>query len=129
MLSDAHPDLHAELEGLANSGFKYECAIGKIFGKIDALFIETEPDTDIASHWSVLPYADAGISRTWNLRCIDSDDGLVTLLCAMRELLTPSGREDVLLLLSAGKATKRGRAAAVIKAGQRVSDVSWARPA
>jgi hypothetical protein len=120
MRSDVHPELGKELEALLALGFRHENAIAKILGTIDHLFVEAPRDTDIPSNWALLPYADAGVSRSLDLRCIDSNDGLITVIVAIRE--------DVFYVLSANRATKQGRRIAVKAAATRIDDLSWANP-
>ena len=116
-----HDRLQLELEEVANRGFAYEAAIGMTVGMIDDLFVEAPPDADLNDNWNLLPYADSTkLSRKLDLRCIDSDAGLVTVICTVRS--------GVLYLLSAGLATKAGRAVAITAAVERVSDLSWAMP-
>jgi hypothetical protein len=64
-----------------------------------------------------MPPADQGRDRGLDLRCIDPDDGRITLIATLR------GR--TLYLASAGLATTKGRAAAVLSAIKRVSVPDW----
>jgi hypothetical protein len=112
-----HPEFDQELEALANRGFNYEVSIGRALAMIDDRFVNPEEGIDPQENWVALPPADQGRDRGLDLRCIDPDDGRITLIATLR------GR--TLYLASAGLATTKGRAAAVLAAIKRVSVPEW----
>ena len=112
-----HPEFAQEMEGLANRGFNYEVSIGRALAMIDDRFVNPEEGEDPQANWAALPPADQGRDRGLDLRCIDPEDGRITLIATLR------GR--TLYLASAGPATTKGRAAAVLAAIKRVSVPDW----
>jgi hypothetical protein len=115
-----HPDLEGEIERLADKGFKYEDSIGKLFALIDMGFVVPGERVDPLQQWKLMPIADSGKAEMLDLRCIDPDDGKVTLIATLR------GR--TLYLASVAQATRRERAGAVRRAIERVSDAGWCPP-
>jgi len=120
MLVAVHPDLQLELEFLANLGFSYEYSMGALFGLIDNLFRGSVTDAVASQNWAMRPLADNGLSVPLDLRCIDPDDGRITLIATTRG--------NILYLLSAGQGTNAGRASAIRDAAARVVNLSWAQP-
>lgn len=112
-----HPEFEQEMESIANRGFNYEVSIGRALKMIDDLFVNPEEGIDPKESWLAMPPADQGRDRGLDLRCIDPDDGRITLIATLR------GR--TLYLASVGLATNKGRAAAVLSAIKRVSVPDW----
>lgn len=112
-----HAEFEREMEGLADRGFNYEVSIGRALKMIDDLFVNPEERIDPKESWQAMPPADQGRDRGLDLRCIDPDDGRITLLATLRG--------KTLYLASAGLATNKGRAAAVLAAIKRVSVPDW----
>jgi hypothetical protein len=112
-----HREFEQEIEALADRGFNYEVSIGRALAMIDDRFVNPEEGMDPQASWVALPPADQGRDRGLDLRCIDPDDGRITLIATLR------GR--TLYLASAGLATTKGRAAAVLAAIKRVSVPEW----
>jgi hypothetical protein len=111
-----HPQFQVELKALADGGFRYEDSIGRVLAIIDERFVSPE-EADPLESWASLPSAQAGRADEFDLRCIDPDDGRITLIATLR------GR--TLYLISAARATVTERAAAVRVAIERVSDRTW----
>jgi hypothetical protein len=112
-----HPEFEKEMEALADRGFNDEVSIGRALKMIDDLFVNPKEGIDPKDSWGSMPPADQGRDRGLDLRCIDPDDGRITLVATLR------GR--TLYLASAGLATNKGRAAAVLSAIKRVSVPDW----
>lgn len=112
-----HPEFEKEMEALANRGFNFELSIGRALAMIDDHFVNPAEGIDPKERWLAMPPADQGRDRGLDLRCIDPDDGRITLVATLR------GR--TLYLASAGPATTKGRAAAVLAAIKRVSVTEW----
>ncbi|HKB90404.1 MAG TPA: hypothetical protein VKC60_07785 [Opitutaceae bacterium] len=112
-----HPEFEQEMEALADRGFNFEVSIGRALKMIDDLFVNPEEGIDPKESWLSMPPADQGRDRGLDLRCIDPDDGRITLIATLR------GR--TLYLASAGLSTNKGRATAVLSAIKRVSVPDW----
>jgi sugar (pentulose or hexulose) kinase len=117
---EVHPKFEEEMETLANRGFPYERSVGRFIAVIEDRFLYPEEDVDPEENWQALPDAEQGRAKELDLRCIDPDDGLITVIATWRK-----GR---VYLASAGLATTKGRAAAVQAAIARVSDSAWCPP-
>jgi hypothetical protein len=120
MRTSIHPGLDAELEILANRSFRHESAVARILGSLDDHFVEVGADIEAQQNWLALATCNGSRAVQLDLRCVDSPDGLVTLIVARQD--------DVMLLLSAGLGTLKGRAAAVERSVVRMSDLSWVSP-
>jgi hypothetical protein len=117
---EVHPKFEEEMDALADQGFKYERSVGRVIGIIEDRFLYPEGDVDPEENWQALPDAEPGRAKELDLRCIDPDDGQITVIATWRK-----GR---VYLASAGLATVKGRAAAVQAAIARVSDPAWCPP-
>lgn len=112
-----HADFDLELQALAERGFNFEVSIGRVLAMIEERFVKPEEGTDPAENWAALPPAGQGRDRGLDLRCLDPDDERITVIATLR------GR--TLYLASAGVATTKGSAVAVLAAIKRVSVPDW----
>ena len=117
---EVHPQFEVEMDELSDVGFQYERSVGRVISMIEARFLYPEDDVDPAANWQALPEAEQGRAKELDLRCIDPDDGHITVIATWRE--------QRLYLASAGLATVKGRAAAVQAAIARVADPTWCPP-
>ena len=112
-----HAEFEREMEVLADKGFGFEESIGRVLAIIEDRFVNPEEGVDPKVNWGLLPPADQGKDRGLDLRCIDPDDGKITVIATRR------GQK--LYLVSAGPATTKGRAIAVLAAIKRASNLDW----
>jgi hypothetical protein len=117
---EVHPQFEVEMDELSDLGFQYERSVGRVISMIEDRFLYPEDDVDPAANWQALPEAEQGRAKELDLRCIDPDDGHITVIATWRE--------QRLYLASAGLATVKGRAAAVQAAIARVADPTWCPP-
>ena len=117
---EVHPQFEVEMDELSDLGFQYERSVGRVISMIEARFLYPEDDVDPAANWQALPEAEQGRAKELDLRCIDPDDGHITVIATWRE--------QRVYLASAGLATVKGRAAAVQAAIARVADPTWCPP-
>lgn len=117
-----HEKCDAELKELAARGLKYEGSIGRTLARIDELFADYDADDDrtASENWKQLPTAVPGLFRDLDLRCIDPEDGRITLVARVEG--------DVLYLLSAGLSTRAARQRATQRAAERSRNLDWAKP-
>jgi hypothetical protein len=117
-----HEKCDGELRELASRGLKYESSIGRTLARIDELFGDLDPDDErtAAENWGRMPTAVPGLFRELDLRCIDPDDGRITLIARVEG--------DVLYLLAAGLSTRAARQRATQRAAERSRNLDWAQP-
>ena len=117
-----HPECSSELQALAGRGLKYEDSIGRTLARIDELFGDLEPGSDRTAreNWTLMPISVPSLHNEQNLRCIDPDDGLITLVARVQD--------DVLYLLSADLSTRNARYRATLRAQARTRNLDWADP-
>jgi hypothetical protein len=117
-----HPECYAELQALARRGLKFEDSIGRTLARIDDLFGDLDPSSDRTArqNWELMPIPVPSLHSEQDLRCIDPDDGLITLVARVQA--------DVLYLLSADLSTRNARYRATQRAAERTRNLDWADP-
>lgn len=117
-----HPECFAELQALAGRGLKYEDSIGRALARIDELFgdLDLSSDRTARQNWALMPIPVPSLHGEQDLRCIDPDDGLITLIAQVQG--------DVLYLLSADLSTRNARYRATQRAQARARNLDWADP-
>lgn len=117
-----HPQCYIELQALASRGLRYEDSIGRTLARIDDLFGDLQADADRTApeNWAIMPVAVPGLYKELDLRCIDPDDGLITLVARVEG--------DILFLLSSDLSSKHARVRAAHRAAERCLNLDWADP-
>lgn len=115
-----HPDCMTELQNLAARGLRYEASLGRTLARIDDLFLEIADDSNRSAqeNWNLMPTAVPGAHADLDLRCIDPDDGRITVIARVVD--------DGLYILSADIGTRRGRRDATDRAALRGRNLTWA---
>jgi hypothetical protein len=100
---EVHPQFEVEMDALSDLGFQYERSVGRVISMIEDRFLYPEDDVDPAANWQALPEAEQGRAKELDLRCIDPDDGRITV----RDL---ARAEIVFLRAGDGEGSRRGGA-------------------
>jgi hypothetical protein len=116
-----HADCATEIDALASRNLRLWQSASRAIAKVDKLFgRDLDAGQAAAQNWTFMPKAVPGQFEELDLRCVDPEDGLITVIAHV------SG--DVLYILSADRATGGGRYRAATRAFERGRTFDWADP-
>jgi hypothetical protein len=116
-----HPDCAEEMNTLASRSLRFWQSASRAIAKVDKLFgKDLDEVQSAAENWATMPRPVPGQFEDLDLRCVDPEDGLITVIARVQE--------DVLYILSADRATRSGRYRAATRAHARGRTLDWADP-